>query len=772
MAQGGTARNPITLAFRDPALESHFREVYFQKILVLGRVCHLLAVFFYGAFALWDTGVMAPQRVFIWSVVFSAVLLMFALGLILSFARRDIYQKIWQPLYACYVLGTGLGFTVISVWAGPAYFKLYVGIIYCLIFNFAVIRLRFIWAAWAGWIIVLIYLAGLAFFRDPDIQMLGTEAFMLSGITFLGMFVSYSMELSARQDFLLNLSLEKAKQAANDVSSRLEKMVQERTRQLSAANESLRSTIAREREVSGRLVEEEKVLQRNLASLQQAEQIASLGYWERNWQADADYWSPGFHRLFGWEVGGVRPSPGNFIKQVHPEDAEWVSTRMNDLVQHDIPFNIEFRARHASGRELFIHGVAATTRDRSGAPLLTQGTFQDITAARELKDQHDQLEQRLRQAQKMEAIGTLAGGIAHDFNNILAAITGYAELALEHAEDGSPPVQSLQQILEASGRAAKLIRQILTFSRKMESMLAPVDLNREISETVGLLQTTIPRMIAIDLDLSPDICLIEGDATQIQQMLLNLASNARDALPDGGRIGFHTSLARVEAAHCQICQGEFSGEYVLMSVSDNGQGMDEETLEKIFDPFFTTKEVGKGTGLGLATVFGIVSSHGAHAQVISRPGRGTVFNIYLPIPAEPLEIGSATEEPDQLSHGSETVLLVDDEPHILDLGRRFLGRNGYTVLLAENGEQALEIFGDTGEKIDLVILDLSMPGMGGRQCLRKMLDLKPDQKVIVATGYSRDGDLKEVISSGIAALLQKPFSKNELLGMVRTVLDA
>jgi PAS domain S-box-containing protein len=382
------------------------------------------------------------------------------------------------------------------------------------------------------------------------------------------------------------------------------------------------------------------------------------------------------------------------------------------------------------------------------------------------------LEGRLRQSQKLEAVGTLAGGIAHDFNNILATIMGYCELALEDTKKGKATPKELQQILKSSQRAAKLVRQILTYSREMEFSLEPVDINSEVIFAANLLRQTIPRMIDIDLYLSESVALIKADDTQIQQVLLNLASNAKDAMPDGGKLAFKTELVQVDRKVCQVCHNEFSGEYILLSIRDTGEGMGGKTLEKIFDPFFTTKEVGKGTGLGLATVFGIVGAHEGHLTVDSQLDVGTTFNIYLPAIDENIEIITENKAIEDLPGGNETILLVDDEETVLEINNKMLHGTGYTVLASSTGEEALKTYLKVGDNIDLVILDLSMPGMGGHRCLKELLSLDPQAKVIISTGYSRDGDLRETMSSGAAALLPKPFSKSEMLKTVRLVLDS
>lgn len=396
------------------------------------------------------------------------------------------------------------------------------------------------------------------------------------------------------------------------------------------------------------------------------------------------------------------------------------------------------------------------------------GSGRDVSERMHAEKKMKALRGQLQQAQKMEAVGTLAGGIAHDFNNILAVVTGFSELALEKARHGLSPEEHLAQVLEAADRAKKLVQQILTFSRKAAYEPRPLDLNQVIGETVSILERTIPRMIAIQLHLAPDLGLINGDATQMEQVLLNLANNARDAMPGGGRLVIETQNVHLDQEFVQQHHGTSPGDHVLLLVSDTGQGMDGGTLEHIFEPFYTTKEVGQGTGLGLATIYGIVQSHGGCITCYSEPGAGTSFKIYLPLLAdESAPRTSAALDPVSLPGGSEAVLLVDDEAALREVGRLILEERGYRVSLAANGEEALAIYRQRGAALDLVVLDISMPGMGGHKCLQEILALDPGARVIIASGYSPHSHL----ASGAAAYIAKPFHRGELLQTVRAVLD-
>ena len=400
-------------------------------------------------------------------------------------------------------------------------------------------------------------------------------------------------------------------------------------------------------------------------------------------------------------------------------------------------------------------------------------SFTDITEQKNAEERRRKLEAQLLQTHKMEAVGTLAGGIAHDFNNILMAITGYTELALEENRDGRTCPNELQQVMKAAERAKDLVRRILAFSRKAETDFRPLDLNRTVTQVSEMLERTIPRMIRIELHLVDGRALIHGDVGQIEQVLLNLASNAKDAMPEGGRLVFEIENVIVDEAFCRLHPEASPGEHVRLIVSDTGHGMNKDILEHIFDPFYTTKEVGKGTGMGLAMVYGIVKRHGGDISCYSEPDQGTSFRIHLPKLKEQARTPPVKEPiPEDLASGDETILVVDDEPALRDIATRILTTSGYQVFQAESGEAALEIYQESPGRFDLVILDIGMPGMGGHRCLERLRRINPNAKVIIASGYSKNGSISHSIASGPTGYVAKPFTKAELLKAVRHVLDA
>ncbi|MFH1116173.1 MAG: PAS domain S-box protein [Pseudomonadota bacterium] len=392
-----------------------------------------------------------------------------------------------------------------------------------------------------------------------------------------------------------------------------------------------------------------------------------------------------------------------------------------------------------------------------------QGIIRDVTEQR-------QLERQLLHSQKMEAIGTLAGGVAHDFNNILQVVLGYSELLLADKEQGDEESDDLKKIFYAAKTGADLVQRLLMFGRKSEPNLVPADLNKQIVQVEKLLRRTIPRMVDIHLDLAEDLPRIYADPSQVEQVLMNLAVNGRDAMPDGGRLTVRTSPVSLDEEYCRFHVEAAPGDYVMLEFSDTGQGMDRKTVEHIFEPFFTTKEIGRGTGLGLAMVHGIVKQHNGHITVYSEVGKGTSFRVYLPA------IESEAEKDVENSGitpaiGNETILLVDDEDLVRELGAAILTKHGYAVLQAANGREALEVFKNKRSEIALVVLDLIMPEMGGMECLRELLKIDSNLKVMIASGYSAGASVEETIQMGAKGFVSKPFRVNELLGDVRRVLD-
>jgi two-component system cell cycle sensor histidine kinase/response regulator CckA len=396
----------------------------------------------------------------------------------------------------------------------------------------------------------------------------------------------------------------------------------------------------------------------------------------------------------------------------------------------------------------------------------------EVKVLRSQERENRKIEAQLRQIQKMEAFAALAGGVAHDFNNILQAILGATQILLLNKNEGSPDYEKLIQIEKASNKGCQLIRQYLSLGRKVEKKQLYVNLNDRIKEVQNLLRRTIPRMISIELDLTDDLKGIKFDDGQIDQIIMNLGINARDAMLDGGALTLKTENIRLSDAPFFSSPHQPNREYVLLTVSDTGVGMSQETVEHIFEPFYTTKEPGKGTGLGLSTVKTLINENGGFIECFSRFREGTTFKLYFPVGNTDKEDQEAENESEKAGviNGTETILLVEDEKSVLEAVKEMLENHGYHVITAENGEDAIAQF--LGGSIDMVVLDIGMPGIGGIKCLKKILAIENRAKIIISSGYSRDTGVNEALRLGARAFVAKPYLSDEILRTIRKTLDS
>jgi PAS domain S-box-containing protein len=465
------------------------------------------------------------------------------------------------------------------------------------------------------------------------------------------------------------------------------------------------------------------------------------------------------------------------------------SAELTSMTVHDIDLNFPAEVWQAHWQELKQRGsfvIESQHRKKDGKVFPVEITVnyltfegreyncafaRDISERKKVEAERERMQAQLRQAQKMQAVGTLAGGIAHDFNNILQAVLGYAELLLLGRQGQKPGYRELQEVVRAAKRGAELTQQLLTFSRKVDSKLRPTDLNHEVRNVRRLLERTIPKMIKIELRLAEDLKIVNADSGQIEQVLMNLAVNAKGAMPEGGKLVIETDDIVLDEERRGLHRVAKPGDYVRLTVSDTGHGIDEDIIEHIFEPFYTTKELGEGTGLGLATVYGIVESHNGYITVHSKPGEGSTFKIYLPAVESGEENLELDEQLTALQGGTETILLVDDEESIRNLGCQVLEEFGYTVLVAADGESALDLYREANERVSLVILDLIMPGMGGKRCFEELLQINPEARVAIASGYSPDGPTREVLKNGARGFIAKPYDIAQMLKEVRKMLD-
>jgi len=534
--------------------------------------------------------------------------------------------------------------------------------------------------------------------------------------------------------------------------------LERRTAELSKANDTLRMEIA-ERERSGQeLYESEERFRQIAENISEVFWIADLT------QSRLLYVSPAYERIWGRTCESLYASPGNWLEAICPEHRARVA-RAAATRQVRGNYDETYLILRPDGTTRWIRDRAYPLRNLTGEARRVVGIAEDITEQRILEHQ-------LRQSQKMEAVGQLAGGIAHDFNNILGAINGYAELACMDIGNDAAVLECLESISTGGQRAAALVQQILTFSRKGEQRREPIQLRPVIEEALKLLRATIPSSIQFQSALSRNMPAVLADATQIHQIVMNLGTNSWHAMGEQpGTLEVKLEVCEVYAELAATIPGLQPGRYVRLSVGDTGKGMTPATLARIFEPFFTTKKPGEGTGLGLSVIHGIVQSHDGAITVSSKPGEGTRFEIYFPALAdaeiEPVKTQSAAP----MGHG-ERILFVDDEPILAELGRKTLTRLGYAVVAETNVAAGLKALRDRPYEYELVITDLTMPGMTGTEFAQQLLEIRPNLPIILTTGYSAHLTRNYVHTLGIQELLLKPMTPQILAEAVHRVLTA
>ncbi len=467
----------------------------------------------------------------------------------------------------------------------------------------------------------------------------------------------------------------------------------------------------------------------------------------------------------GREILGLEPErvealrPSDIFELIHPEDRERVHRRFLDWLEgKDREARLEFRLQNCRSREMWLETLGHRI-EYQGRPSV-QVTFIDISERRQADEERRQLEQQLFQAQKMESIGRLAGGMAHDFNNILSSIMGWAEmLKMMYPDPRVEEGQVAEVIIRGAQRAAELTRQLLGFARGGKYNPQPVLVNEMVREAVSVSEKIFEKRIELVLDLAEGLPTVEADRNQLLQVLTNLLINARDAMPSGGRIVIRSSLAEIGPEYLERHPCFQPGSYLRLTVTDNGMGMSREVLGRIFEPFFTTKEQSKGTGLGLATVYGIVRNHGGQVNAYSEPGQGSTFTVYLPASGKAL----VDDLPERtLLAGEGLILLVEDEDEVRGLVRKQLEVLGYRTLIARDGVEAVELFRERNEQIDLVVLDLIMPRMAGTEAFAELRRIDPAAQVLLISGFSQNYRANELLAEGALGFLQKPFTLNEL----------
>jgi two-component system cell cycle sensor histidine kinase/response regulator CckA len=501
-----------------------------------------------------------------------------------------------------------------------------------------------------------------------------------------------------------------------------------------------------------------RTLVERLPAVTYVAELGACGRWH--------YVSPQIESMLGFSPAEWLANSSNWIDHIHAEDRENVLAVEEHFQKHRDLFQAEYRLFAHDGRILWFRDEAVMLPTPEDQPCLMQGVMYDITERKRLEDQ-------LRQSQKMEAVGLLAGGVAHDFNNLLMLIQAHNERLRAGLIPGSPNQKESLGIEHAVTRAASLTNRLLAFSRKQVLQPRVMDLNEILAEVAKMLDRLIERNITVRVARAPQLWPVKADPSQVEQLIMNLAVNARDAMPHGGELLIETRNEEIGGALPRLVDGARPGQYVVLVVADNGIGMDNETQAHMFEPFFTTKEPGKGTGLGLAIVYGVVKQLGGWTHVESKPGEGTRFEIHLPraeatkTPAQVDKILDLTTVP----KGTETVLLVEDESGIRELACDFLQGRGYIVLAAMDGDEALRIAEGHEDLIHLLVTDIVMPNMGGKELAQRLREVRPQIKVLLMSGYPDHPALADAELDVQTTVLQKPFSLDMLAHKVRNLLD-
>ena len=516
----------------------------------------------------------------------------------------------------------------------------------------------------------------------------------------------------------------------------------------------------------------ERDLKINRARLSDAQRLAHIGHWELLPETGDLFWSEEIFRIFEIDPASFDASYEAFLNTAHPDDRENVHQAYTRSLETRRPYSIEHRLLMDDGRIKYVQERCKTDYNSEGTPVKSIGTVQDITENKKIEAENKELQKKILHAQKMESVGRLAGGVAHDFNNMLCVILGQLDLLMDDMEAGDPLLSALEEIQNAAQRSSDLTRQLLAFARQQPITPKILDLNQVIENMLKILT----RLIGEDIDLvwlpGENPGKIKLDPSQVDQILANLCINARDAISGNGKITIETHRVSLDEESCSHRPGFFPGEFVVLAISDNGCGMDKKTISRLFEPFFTTKKADRGTGLGLATIYGIVKQNKGFINVYSEPGSGTTFRIYFSVYMGD-EKATLPKVPQQsISGGTETILLVEDETMILRFCSKMLHNLGYRVFTANSPSQALDLAKIHGHSIDLLITDVIMAQMSGRDLAEILTHDFPDLKTLYISGYTANVIAHHGILNEGIMFLQKPFSTSQLAQKVRQALAA
>jgi PAS domain S-box-containing protein len=753
--------HPVSLLFSDRTLEDAFRQDSSEKSLRHLRLDLIVGVFLYALFGIHDYWVIPDIKEFAWMLRYFLVCpILFG---ILLFTYSAFFRKVEQLsiFVAGFAAGAGVVLMIIKA-APPGNYMSYAGLLLILLFYF---RQRFITASALTWSIFILYEAVALWDAKIPSAVLFSNTFILSTFSLTGLYMSYTLEQHIRSGFLLR------------------RTIQERNNEIAQTNLILKKKVVERRQAETAVQDQMKFLRTLLDTIP----------------------NPIFYTDVHGRYAGCNSAYEIFFGQTK---AEITGQSAIDLYIADILHNTdtietqgegipairtnEAVLRHADGTNRNVLFSRASYADVEGKPAGMVGVVLDITELKKAEEEKLRLETQLFQSQKIEALGQLAGGIAHEFNNILTAILGYAHLLRKNMPEGDPLRFFVDNTIASSERAARLIRDILAFGRKQKIDPTLLNLNDVLRKSESLLAMMTGEDIDLRLTLNDAPLWVLADGGLISQVLMNLAANSRDAMPTGGKLTISTCLVTMEKQFLHAHGAAQAGTYGMISVSDTGIGMDPKTRERMFEPFFTTKEVGKGTGLGLSIVYGIIKQHNGCIDAESEFARGTAFRIYLPIvdstenrslpeatqPAPTLESLSLSLDPTRLSvqeesfpSGTEMLLVAEDNDTVRVLTRNLLKENGYTVIEAIHGEEAIRKFMEHADTIRLLLLDVIMPRKNGWEVYDTIRKIRPDVRVIFMSGYTADVFAQRLIPEEGMNLMNKPIPPGDLLRAVRQELD-
>jgi PAS domain S-box-containing protein len=746
--------NWLTLSFQDD-LEKAFKEDYSNNALRQVRIALALAVFFYGIFGILDAWLVPDVKHKLWfiryAIVCPYIFLIFILSLFTRPFKKYMQLAIGSVIFLCGI--TIIFMTIIAPY--PANYSYYAGLLLAFMYGYTFIKLRFIWATLTGWLIVIAYeIAAIGLTETPITVLINNNFFFLTGNIF-GMFAGYSIEFYLRRDFFQTLLLEAEKKKVLQANLKLEERVEIRTAQLVKMNEELKQENRERKKIENALRESEEKYRILIDNADTAIFIAQDNV--------IKFPNPMTLELIGYPADRMARTP--FKEFIHPKDREKVVKRHGQRLRgEEPPSSYTFRMITKNGKKLWVH-LNAVLIKWEGRPA-TLNFLRDITSQKKLEAQ-------LRQAQKMEAIGTLAGGVAHDLNNILSGLVSYPELLLLDIPEDSPLRKPMLTIQESGQKAATIVQDLLTLARRGVSVSKVVNLNQIIREYLSSLEfeklSSFHLDVKVETDLEVDLLNIVGSPVHLAKSIMNLVSNAAEAMPVGGTISISTQslyLGQPIYGYETIA----TGEYVTLTVADTGSGISPSDIDKIFEPFYTKKVMGRsGTGLGMAVVWGTVKDHQGYIDVQSTLKKGTAFTIYFPVTRQEVEESTASLKIKEIKGNGESILLIDDVNEQRKIAGAMLTKMGYEVKSLASGEEAVDYM--KKNSADLLILDMIMdPGIDGLETYKKILKMHPGQKAIIASGYSESERVKKAQEMGASIYLKKPYSIKKIGMAVRSAL--